>query len=534
MGVIVLKKITKLIYSIVLFTICFFIYGEVRAYEDKEIMSTADCRYRYVASDKKEYIFKFYVEKTYSKKLNRGEITKFEAYSDTFLDLSKEDVFDKAYNNGKYDSSKEEEGLQCPNQIYVVEGSFGPTVYFSESANKYGDVKKVDIIHEEIIVGEKKINESETSIISCPYIVKDGKFRNKTLIIEVTKYKGSNSLKFNAKYKKTGSGILSFFDSETIPDVLSLENDKFITEDGNLTCPKNICYYNDPLYDDHLSTACNPANGWTEKDMHTVDADNVTLNDEKYSIVQDILGCTDEKHELENLLNSDIVRMNNIIENLNDAINQGRVVSRDHAYALVKNFSRLFSSTGEIENEFSESLKAIEEWKAEWEETCDTDEELDSLIEEHRNKIEQINDSFAIITDDYEQNPSLYSDDMGELVDFFYNFENSYETVYKDVVSENTVGCDFIDSEIWAIIRKILRWVQLSVPVIIIGMGSVDFAKAVLADDQDAIKKATTTFIKRLVIGAAIFFLPSILELILNLVELPEVQGSLCRDDLGI
>ena len=95
-------------------------------------------------------------------------------------------------------------------------------------------------------------------------------------------------------------------------------------------------------------------------------------------------------------------------------------------------------------------------------------------------------------------------------------------------------SCDLIDSEIWAEIRKILSWVQILVPIIIIAMGMIDFSKAVLADDQAAIKKATGNFVKRLIVGVAIFLIPIVLDVILKLVELPEVQGSLCKDELGL
>ena len=51
-------------------------------------------------------------------------------------------------------------------------------------------------------------------------------------------------------------------------------------------------------------------------------------------------------------------------------------------------------------------------------------------------------------------------------------------------IGQETVGCDFIDSEIWSEIRKVLTWIQIAVPILILILGSVDFGKAVLSEDH--------------------------------------------------
>ena len=61
-------------------------------------------------------------------------------------------------------------------------------------------------------------------------------------------------------------------------------------------------------------------------------------------------------------------------------------------------------------------------------------------------------------------------------------------------------------------------------------LGSLDFAQAVFASSEDQIKKAQSKFVKRLIIGAVIFMIPSVLKVILTLAHSiwPVVDASLC------
>lgn len=65
-------------------------------------------------------------------------------------------------------------------------------------------------------------------------------------------------------------------------------------------------------------------------------------------------------------------------------------------------------------------------------------------------------------------------------------------------------------------ISEILTWIRISVPILIIILGSLDFVSAILSDDQKQLSKATSKFIKRCIIGIIIFFLPSLIMLLLS------------------
>lgn len=60
--------------------------------------------------------------------------------------------------------------------------------------------------------------------------------------------------------------------------------------------------------------------------------------------------------------------------------------------------------------------------------------------------------------------------------------------------------------------------VQISVPVILVLMGSMDLFKGITAQKEDEIKKGQQLFIKRLIIGASIFFVIVIAKLLISVI----------------
>lgn len=70
------------------------------------------------------------------------------------------------------------------------------------------------------------------------------------------------------------------------------------------------------------------------------------------------------------------------------------------------------------------------------------------------------------------------------------------------------------------LIDKILQYPRIIVPILVIIFGILDFAKAVIAGKEDDMKKAQKTFIKRLVIGVAFFFIPIFVDIIMDLADI--------------
>lgn len=103
------------------------------------------------------------------------------------------------------------------------------------------------------------------------------------------------------------------------------------------------------------------------------------------------------------------------------------------------------------------------------------------------------------------------------------NSDSDYEPI--DWGDKADVNCNgIIGPELLSFIKKIFRWIQIIAPIFVIIMGAVEFAGAVLQDDKDALKKATSKFTKRLIVAVALFFIPIILSFVLDIFN--EVTGA--------
>ena len=63
---------------------------------------------------------------------------------------------------------------------------------------------------------------------------------------------------------------------------------------------------------------------------------------------------------------------------------------------------------------------------------------------------------------------------------------------------------------------QVIKWIA---PLTIIVLGMIDFGKAAISNDDKAINKATTSLIRRVLSGIVIFFIPTIVMAVLNVLE---------------
>lgn len=95
----------------------------------------------------------------------------------------------------------------------------------------------------------------------------------------------------------------------------------------------------------------------------------------------------------------------------------------------------------------------------------------------------------------------------------------------KTVGKDATITCSGLlgnknDKESFAyLINEALSYIRIIVPILLILLGTIDFAKAVLASKEDEMKKAQETFIKRAIIALAVFFVPTLVDIVMELAE---------------
>lgn len=80
--------------------------------------------------------------------------------------------------------------------------------------------------------------------------------------------------------------------------------------------------------------------------------------------------------------------------------------------------------------------------------------------------------------------------------------------------------CEIITSkcEIGYLVTLIINIIKILVPVVLIIMGMLDFAKAVTKNNQDEMVKARNTFITRCIAAGITFFVVSIVQLAVSIV----------------
>jgi putative Mn2+ efflux pump MntP len=72
---------------------------------------------------------------------------------------------------------------------------------------------------------------------------------------------------------------------------------------------------------------------------------------------------------------------------------------------------------------------------------------------------------------------------------------------------------------IYYLIGVVVAVIRVAVPVILIVMGMVDLVKALTSQDDKQIKSATNLLVKRVVIGIAVFLVPTIVRLVMSVIS---------------
>lgn len=88
-------------------------------------------------------------------------------------------------------------------------------------------------------------------------------------------------------------------------------------------------------------------------------------------------------------------------------------------------------------------------------------------------------------------------------------------------------------SEAIRIVGSIIFLVKIVVPLIIIVLGIVDFVKAITSDDEKAVSKAAQSLIRRIISGIVIYFIPTIIWGILNVVDITDGMHDLDNSEFG-
>ncbi len=86
--------------------------------------------------------------------------------------------------------------------------------------------------------------------------------------------------------------------------------------------------------------------------------------------------------------------------------------------------------------------------------------------------------------------------------------------------------CNLLGKGVQEILSEIYRLVEIATPILTILLITVDMVKAVIAQDDNEMKKSQERSVKRLIIGLAIFLIPTVLDAILKIAGL---ASGICK-----
>lgn len=84
-----------------------------------------------------------------------------------------------------------------------------------------------------------------------------------------------------------------------------------------------------------------------------------------------------------------------------------------------------------------------------------------------------------------------------------------------------------------SLVRTIIKYLQILIPIALILWGTIDMGKAVIAGDEKKMKEAQKPFVKRLISAIIVFLIPFIVNLAINLVVSDAGDWKACWTKAG-
>ena len=151
--------------------------------------------------------------------------------------------------------------------------------------------------------------------------------------------------------------------------------------------------------------------------------------------------------------------------------------------------------------------KQFEDLKKSWLAELEDEKNAGTLSEEEFNKIKN---NLNLIDENFEDVGNDYSNRIDEI---------DVRPGSLDVTPVDMCSNESTSLKVFQVIGYLLIIIKIIVPLILIIMGSIDFAKAALSGDDKSTKEAAVQFSKRVLIGLIVFFIPTILDFFLSLIS---------------
>ncbi len=77
--------------------------------------------------------------------------------------------------------------------------------------------------------------------------------------------------------------------------------------------------------------------------------------------------------------------------------------------------------------------------------------------------------------------------------------------------------CNVLGNDLLEILQEVFKIIKICVPILCVILIMIDMLSAVIGDNTKTVNEALNRSIKRLIIGIVIFFIPTVVNLLLNM-----------------
>lgn len=78
-------------------------------------------------------------------------------------------------------------------------------------------------------------------------------------------------------------------------------------------------------------------------------------------------------------------------------------------------------------------------------------------------------------------------------------------------------NCNVLGNDLLNILQEVFTFIKICVPILCVIFITIDIASAVISDGAKNMNTALNRSVKRLIIGVVIFFIPTLVNLLLNM-----------------
>lgn len=103
---------------------------------------------------------------------------------------------------------------------------------------------------------------------------------------------------------------------------------------------------------------------------------------------------------------------------------------------------------------------------------------------------------------------------------------NDFMLIAANNIGDLTNGFCAQSANIWQVVGYVLLIFKIVIPILVIILGMIDLGKAVVASKDDEIKKSIKSLMWRAIAAVVIFFVPTLISLIMGLVSNFSASGA--------